>query len=94
MHAPLEKERQRYFALLALVCEDLSPSATKAIDRMVRAGHAATSAQLTAVRNGRSPNLAWLIDLVRESLPHFAIPDELQPDPVTSARLVAPLLDL
>lgn len=79
MHAPLTTSRQKYFALMALVCEDLSPAATKAIDRLVRNEHEASSAQLTAVRNGRSPNLAWLIDLVRESLPDFPIPDELMP---------------
>lgn len=79
---------------MALVCEDLSPSATKAIDRLVRDGHEASSAQLTAVRNGRSPNLRWLIDLVRESLPTFSIPDELLPGPVTPAHIVTPVLDL
>jgi hypothetical protein len=94
MQAPLSKERQKYFALMALVCEDLSPSATKAIDQMVRDGHVASSAQLTAVRNGRSPNLHWLIDLVRASLPDFPIPDELLPVPATPAQVAAPQLAL
>lgn len=94
MHAPLTTDRQKYFHLMALVCEDLSPSATKAIDRLVRAGHEANSSQLTAVRNGRSPNLAWLIDLVRESLPDFPIPKELLPMPVTPAQVAMPVLDL
>ncbi len=79
---------------MALVCEDLSPSATKAIDRMVKNNHEASSAQLTAVRNGRSPNLTWLIDLVRESLPDFPIPTELLPDSVTPAQVGVPVLDL
>ena len=93
MHTPLSTDRMKYFALLALVCEDLSPGATPAIDRLVRRNHAASSAQLTAVRNGRSPNLAWLIDLVRESLPLYSIPAELLPV-VTPARVAAPVLDL
>lgn len=92
MHAPLSKDRQKYFALMALVCEDLSPSATKAIDRMVKNNHEASSAQLTAVRNGRSPNLGWLIDLVHESLPDFSIPEELLP--TASVAITEPVLDL
>jgi len=91
MHVPLSTDRMKYFALLALVCEDLSPSATPAIDRLVKNNHAASSAQLTAVRNGRSPNLAWLLDLVRESLPAFPIPAELLPAPVLAP---VALLDL
>jgi hypothetical protein len=76
---------------MALVCEDLSPAATLAIDELVRGGHPASSAQLTAVRNGRSPNLVWLIDLVRKSLPDFPIPSEVLPAPTAPARVDATL---
>lgn len=74
---------------MALVCEDL---ATTAIDTLVRKGHTATASQLTAVRHARKANLGWLIDLVREGLPHFLIPAELLP--ATPARISTPVLDL
>jgi hypothetical protein len=88
MYKPLTTDRQKYHALMALVCEDLTAN-TKAIDGMVRGGHEATSAQLMAVRFGRNVNLAWLIDLVRVILPHFPIPTELLP--AVSAPISAPL---
>ena len=91
MHKPLDTPRQKYFALMALVCEDLTAN-SKAIDALVRGGHKATSAQLSAVRFGRNVNLDWLIDLVRYMLPHFTIPEELLPDaPTVPAEAGAPL---
>jgi len=93
MHAPLSTDRMKYHALMALVCEDLTAN-SKAIDALVRGGHEATSAQLSAVRFGRNTNLAWLIDLVRVILPHYTIPDELLPEPVQLAQATAPVLDL
>lgn len=82
MHEPLSTDRMKYYQLMALVCEDLTAN-SKAIDALVRNGHEATSAQLSAVRFGRHVNLAWLIDLVRAILPHFVIPlDVLPAEPV------------
>ena len=86
MHEPLSTDKQRYYQLMALVCEDL---ATSAIDALVRKGHVATAAQLTAVRHARKVNLPWLLDLVREGLPAFQIPAQLLPVP--PARVSVPL---
>lgn len=93
MRAPLSTDKMKYYQLMALVCEDLTAN-SKAIDALVRGGHEATSAQLSAVRFGRHTNLAWLIDLVRVILPHYLIPDELLPELVTPAQVAAPVLDL
>lgn len=76
MHAPLSTDKMKYYQLLALVCEDL---ATTAIDQLVRGGHHATTAQLTAVRQGRRIDLTLLVDLVRVGLPNFVIPFDLLP---------------
>lgn len=76
MHAPLTTDRQKYYQLMALVCEDL---ATTAIDALVRQGHPATAAQLTAVRHARKAHLQWLVDLVHAGLPGFAVPLDLLP---------------
>ena len=76
MHAPLSTERQKYYQLMALVCEDLP---TTAIDTLVRQGHRATAEQLRAVRQSRKTHLPWLIDLVEVGLPDFRIPAELRP---------------
>ena len=88
MHEPLSTDRQRYYQLMALVCEDL---ATSAIDALVRKGHAATTSQLTAVRHARKVNLPWLLDLVREGLPDFPIPAHLLP--VAPPRVRVPLFE-
>jgi energy-converting hydrogenase A subunit M len=77
MHQPLTTDRQKFYHLLSLVCEDLS---TSVIDTMVRDHqHEASSNQLLAVRWGRKINLAWLIDMVKVGLPQFSIPAELLP---------------
>lgn len=76
MRPPLSTPKQKYYQLLALVCEDLT---TTAIDALVRTDHEATTATLTAVRQGRKIDLELLIDLVRIGLPDFAIPAELLP---------------
>lgn len=89
MHAPLSCDRQRFYHLMSLVCEDL-PSNT--VDTLVRAGHEATTEQLRAVRQCRKVHLPWLLDLVRVGLPDFPIPAELLP--VILARVGAPVLDL
>lgn len=89
MKLPLSTNKQRYYHLLSLVCEDLH---TSAIDALVRDGHEASTATLTAVRQGRKINLLLLLDLVRIGLPDYAIPAEVLP--VAPARVVAPVLDL
>jgi hypothetical protein len=61
---------------MSLVCEDLP---NKSVDKLVRAGHEATTEQLRAVRQCRKVHLAWLIDLVRVGLPTFQVPAELMP---------------
>jgi hypothetical protein len=76
MRLPLTTDRQKYYQLMALVCEDL---ATTAIDTLVRSGHEASSAQLMAVRQSRKIDLPWLIDLVEAGLPEFKVPAELRP---------------
>ena len=76
MHAPLATNRQRYYHLLALVCEDLPDGL---VDAMLRAGHEASASHLIAVRAGRKPHLAWLIDMVEAGLPQFKIAEELRP---------------
>ena len=84
MHAPLSTDKQKYYQLMALVCEDL-PTTTKIVDTLVRAGHEATSGQLAAVRWGRNISLAWLIDMVRVGMPDYSIPEELLPAPAKPA---------
>lgn len=85
MHAPLSCDRQRFYHLMSLVCEDL-PSNT--VDTLVRAGHEATTEQLRAVRQCRKVHLPWLLDLVRVGLPKFSIPAEVLPLPTPAPLLV------
>lgn len=87
MRAPLSCDRQRFYHLMSLVCEDL-PNTT--VDTLVRAGHEATTEQLRAVRQCRKVHLPWLIDLVRAGLPHFLIPAELLPVPPAPVAPPAP----
>ena len=84
MTPALSTDKMRYYQLLALVCEDLH---TSAIDALVRSEHVATTAQLTAIRQGRKINLPWLIDLVRIGLPEFPIPAALLPIVVPAPRV-------
>ena len=76
MQPPLSTNKQKYYHLLSLVCEDLH---TSAIDALVRKGHEATTATLTAVRQGRKIDLGLLLDLVRIGLPDYTIPAEVLP---------------
>ena len=85
MHVPLTTERQKYHQLMSLVCEDLP---TTAIDTLVRSGHEASSAQLTAVRQCRKVHLPWLIDLVRAGLPSYVVPLDLLPTLVAAPFFV------
>jgi hypothetical protein len=86
MHEPLSTDRQRYFQLMSLVCEDLP---TKAVDTLVRKDYPAPYEQLRAARQGRRTDLPMLIDLVKAGLPDFPIPDEVLP--IESAQADAPL---
>ncbi len=76
MSTPLRTDRQRYYHLFSLVCEDLPVGL---VDAVVQQGHEAPASQLLAVRNARKPHLSWLIDLVRAGLPNFEIPASLLP---------------
>lgn len=82
MTPALSTDKMRYYQLLALVCEDLH---TSAIDALVRKGHKASTATLTAVRQGRKIDLGLLLDLVRIGLPDFVIPAEVLPVVVPTA---------
>jgi hypothetical protein len=82
MTPALSTDKMRYYQLLALVCEDLH---TSAIDALVRKGHKASTATLTAVRQGRKIDLGLLLDLVRIGLPDFVIPAEVLPVTVPTA---------
>lgn len=88
MHAPLSTDRQKYFQLMALVCEDLP---TTAIDTLACSGYEATSAQLTAIRQYRKIHLPWLIDLVRAGLPGYVIPLDVLPAQVLPPPLFLPV---
>ncbi|HEX8659202.1 MAG TPA: hypothetical protein VF690_16805 [Hymenobacter sp.] len=69
-------DKQKYYHLLALVCEQLP---TTAVDEVVRSGHEAGATKLMSVRHGRIINLPWLVDLVRVGMPTFSIPQDLFP---------------
>ena len=89
MDVSLKTDRQKYYLLMAMVCEELP---TSAIDTLVRNEHDATAAQLTAVRQGRKIELPWLIDLVKVGLPKFEIPAELLP--AAPVPVTVPLFEL
>jgi hypothetical protein len=73
-------ERQKYYALLAQVCEDLP---ARAVDHAIRAGHgqqyASASTRLAHVKQGKVASLPDLVVLVECSMPEFQIPAELRP---------------
>ncbi len=74
-------EKQKFHHLYAEVCETLP---TSAIDALIRSGFLeASSVQLVQVRQGRQLNLRWLVALVRVGLPHYEIPAEWLPAPVS-----------
>ena len=85
MHTPLSCDRMRFYHLMSLVCEDL-PSST--VDKLVCAGHEATTEQLRAVRQCRKVHLPWLLDLVRVGLPKFSISADVLPLPTPAPLLV------
>jgi hypothetical protein len=79
-------EKQKFYRLLSLVCEDLP---TSAVSDAIAGGYVANAVQLIHVRQGRTINLPHLVKLIEVGLPHFPIPAELRP--VEPAPLAAPL---
>jgi hypothetical protein len=75
-------EKQKFYHLLSLVCEDLP---TGAINAAISGGYEANAVQLMHVRQGRIINLAHLVALVTHGLPQFPIPAKLLPA-ATAAR--------
>lgn len=69
-------EKQKFYRLLSLVCEDLP---TGAINAALAAGYEANAVQLLHVRQGRTINLPHLVALITHGLPQFAIPVDLLP---------------
>ncbi|WP_210521609.1 hypothetical protein [Hymenobacter terricola] len=84
MHAPLTTNRQRFFHLYSLVCEDFPAGL---VDGMIRDGHEAKMSDLLNVRTGRKSHLPWLIDMVKRGIPQFPIPDNLHPVVAADALL-------
>jgi hypothetical protein len=76
MKEPLSTNRQRFYHLYSLVCEDFPPGL---VDKMIQEGHEAKPSDLLNVRNGRKPHLPWLIGMVKRGIPQFPIPANLQP---------------
>ena len=78
-------DKQKFYHLLALVCETLPVTA---IDALVRTGFdEARTVQLMHVRQGRQISLPWLVKLVEVGLPDFTIPAELYPAAPVAAGL-------
>ena len=71
-------EKQKFYRLLSLVCEDLP---TGSINAALSGGYEANAVQLMHVRQGRIINLPHLVALVTYGLPGFAIPADLLPAP-------------
>jgi hypothetical protein len=82
-------EKQKFYRLLSLVCEDLP---TSAVSDAIAGGYKANALQLIHVRQGRTINLPHLVKLIEVGLPHFPIPTELRP--ARPVRVSASLLDL
>lgn len=74
-------EKQKYYALQALVCEQLPHFA---VDRAIRAGYGqqypSASTRLAHVKQGKVASLPDLLALVEHSLPEFPIPAHLRPE--------------
>ncbi|QNE38593.1 hypothetical protein F1C16_03010 [Hymenobacter sp. NBH84] len=81
-------EKQKYFALQALVCEELPPYA---VDMAIRAGYGkqyeSASRRLAHVKQGKVANLADLLALVQHSMPRFNVPEYLLPATATEPDL-------
>ncbi|SHL86944.1 hypothetical protein [Hymenobacter psychrotolerans] len=74
-------EKQKYYALLSLVCETLPHYA---VDRAIRAGYgqqyASAATRLGHVKQGKVAHLPDLVALVESSMPEFPIPAHLRPN--------------
>jgi hypothetical protein len=69
-------EKQRFYALQALVCDALPYYAA---DMTVKAGYPATLTRLQNVKASKVISLADLVAMVQHSLPDFKIPEHLLP---------------
>lgn len=73
-------EKQKYFALQALVCEDMPHYA---VDTAIRAGYGrqytVVSTRLQHVKQGKVASLPDLVALIEYSMPKFHIPAQLLP---------------
>jgi hypothetical protein len=69
-------EKQKFYRLLSLVCEDLP---TSAISDAIAGGYKVNAVQLIHVRQGRTINLPHLVKLIEVGLPAFDIPEYLRP---------------
>lgn len=79
INGPLD-EKEKFYLLLALVCNKLPHYA---VDRAIQAGygshHRNASVSLANVKLGKVPNLPDLCALIKYSLPAFDIPSRLLP---------------
>ena len=71
-------EKQKYYRLLSMVCEDLPIGA---INQAIASGYDVTATRLMHVRQGRINHLGHLVKLIELGLPKFHIPAELLPAP-------------
>jgi hypothetical protein len=73
-------DKQKYFHLLAEVCEDMP---YYAVDHAVRAGigqeYRSASIRLAHVKQGKVASLPDLVKLIEISMPDFEIPTHLRP---------------
>ncbi|MDO7849198.1 hypothetical protein Q5H92_22735 [Hymenobacter sp. M29] len=70
-------EKQKYYALQALVCEALPYYAAATT---ISAGHKASLTRLQNVKQGKAISLTDLVAMVKHSLPDFKIPAHLLPE--------------
>jgi len=70
-------EREKYFSLLALICEKLPYYAAQ----MLAKKEGGTLSRWQNVKAGKTISLADLVAMVRLTLPDFEIPAHLLPEP-------------
>jgi hypothetical protein len=69
-------DKQKYFHLLAEVCEKMP---VDAVDTAIRRDHPTPAHSLGNVRIGRKVDLPALVQLIELSMPDYDIPAELRP---------------
>lgn len=73
-------DKQKYYRLLAEVCETMPSSA---VDSAIRAGYGqgfvSASTRLNHVKQGKVASLPDLLALIRTSMPEFEVPAHLLP---------------